>query len=67
MLTEYRVTAYTVLQASLAGSATASLPAFSLLAVGDTVNLLKMHPPLPLVGFSTETLGECQQNISLAD
>ena len=35
------------------------------LAGGETVILL--HPPLPLVGVSTETMRECQQNASLAD
>ena len=35
------------------------------LAVGGTVVLL--HPPLPLVGVSIETMRECQQNDSLAD
>ena len=35
------------------------------LAVGETVILL--HPPLPLVGVSIETMRERQQNDSLAD
>ena len=35
------------------------------LAVGETFILL--HPPLPLVGVSIETLRECQQNDSLTD
>ena len=34
-------------------------------AVGETFILL--HPPLPLVVVSTETMRECQQNDSLAD
>ena len=34
-------------------------------AVGETVILLR--PPLPLVGASIETMGECQQNDGLAD
>ena len=35
------------------------------LAVGETVILL--HPPLYLVGVSTETTRKCQHNDSLAD
>ena len=35
------------------------------LAVGETVILL--HPPLPSVGISIETMRECQQIDSLAD
>ena len=35
------------------------------LAIGETVILL--HPPLPLVVVSIETMRECQQNDSLAD
>ena len=35
------------------------------LAGGETVILL--HPPLPLVGVSIETMRECQQSDSLVD
>ena len=38
----------------------------ALLAVGKS-SVILLHPPLPLVGVSIETMVECQQNDSLAD
>ena len=36
------------------------------LAVGES-SVILLHPPLPLVGVSMKTMGECQQNDSPAD
>ena len=52
--------------APVLGPAVVRLPELLALAVGES-SVILLHPPLPLLGFSTGVQSGCHQNGSLAD